>query len=606
MGRAVSVLAAGLLAASNWCFGGGVSVNAEPKWRNPAKVADAVAGKVDEVRVDWWGYDPKNSTRYLQAAIDSKAKRVVIPKMSGPWETEPLFLRSDLELVLEPGVVVEAIAGGFKDINDCLITAKAKKNIVIRGSKGSTLKMRKSDYHDKSRYKRAEWRHAIKLMSCENVKILDLTIKSSGGDGVYVGDNRKPVNYCRDIVIKNCVIDDNNRQGISVISVVNLLIEDCVIKNTKGAAPQAGIDFEPNSKKERLFNITVRNCVLENNASCGIVITSHPGKDTKPISFNFENCRALNNALCGYSGGFGANPPMSKIKATMKGCVEVSRGKKTLFNDFWKDWQNMQTLTEDERKIAGDLKRVDVRKTKLKPLKAFAGISGEVGVGRLRGASHYILYAAKGDEPVFQVKLPKRFKKGMKVTVESPSGAETLSLKVKPGVWTDVAFQAAETGTYIITCVPQYGAWFSVRAKKRANKSDDPKKKNETNERWNIAMLAFDKPLHFFGSGGNFYFVVPAGVRNFCVLASGEGGERVKASLYDASDKLVKTQDDINLDYKFIVSRPDASQTEIWRLKTGRPSHYYFEDYSIDLLGVPPILSRKKECLLEPVGEIGR
>ena len=131
------------------------------------------------------------------------------------------------------------------------------------------------------------------LYSCENVKIIGLTLMSSGGDGVYVGNAHKPLNYCKDIVIKDCVIDDNHRQGISVISVVNLLIENCVIKNTKGTRPEAGIDFEPNSLQERLSNITVRDCVFKTNRGAGIVVSFSPAKDAEPISINFENCKAI-------------------------------------------------------------------------------------------------------------------------------------------------------------------------------------------------------------------------------------------------------------------------------------------------------------------------
>ena len=55
----------------------------------------------------------------------------------------------------------------------------------------------------------------------------------------------------------------------------------------------AGIDFEPNSLQERLFNITVRDCVFENNRGAGVVVSFSPAKDAEPISINFENCKAI-------------------------------------------------------------------------------------------------------------------------------------------------------------------------------------------------------------------------------------------------------------------------------------------------------------------------
>ena len=48
---------------------------------NPDKVKLVEAGKLTEARADWWGFDPADSTRQLQAAIDYGAKKLVIPKM---------------------------------------------------------------------------------------------------------------------------------------------------------------------------------------------------------------------------------------------------------------------------------------------------------------------------------------------------------------------------------------------------------------------------------------------------------------------------------------------------------------------------------------------
>ena len=77
-----------------------------------------------------------------------------------------------------------------------------------------------------------------------------LTIVESGGDGIGVTG--------KNITIRKCVCDRNHRQGISVFSVENLLIEDCVLSNTSGTAPQSGIDFEPDHPNEILKNVVMR------------------------------------------------------------------------------------------------------------------------------------------------------------------------------------------------------------------------------------------------------------------------------------------------------------------------------------------------------------
>jgi polygalacturonase len=323
--------------------------------RDMDKIGRVKAGEMTEARADWWGFDAADATRCLQDAMASGVKRLIVPNMGTPWIVHPVELHSDQEIVLEPGVVIEAIRGGFKGKNDCLFWANGGSNIVVRGGEGATWRMHKQDYQDPEKYERAEWRHTVGLRSCENVQLIGLTLRSSGGDGVYVGNARKPINYCKDIVIKDCLIEDHHRQGISVISVVNLLIENCVIKDTRGSPPQAGIDFEPNSSTERLFGIVVRNCRFENNAGGAVILFAHPGKDSEPISFHFENCTAIDNR---FTGGFGATPPMDKITVTMTNCVERVEGTEKVFNDFWLDWQSLRPLETAQQAIVDRVGRV--------------------------------------------------------------------------------------------------------------------------------------------------------------------------------------------------------------------------------------------------------
>lgn len=91
--------------------------------------------------------------------------------------------------------------------------------------------------------------------SGSNITVDGLVFRSSGGDGIYV-------NGVRNMTIDNVKCLDNNRQGISVISAENLLIRNSEFSGTYGAAPMAGIDFEPNRWNEKLVNCIVENCRL--------------------------------------------------------------------------------------------------------------------------------------------------------------------------------------------------------------------------------------------------------------------------------------------------------------------------------------------------------
>lgn len=263
-----------------------------PRPPNESALRAVAAGQRAEVRASWWGFDPVDATAALQAAINSGAKRLVIENLGAPWITDGLQLASDQEIVFSDGVVVQAKRGAFQEPNASLFSATSKRNITLTGH-GATLRMWKQDYDDKAKYKHAEWRHVLNFKSCAGVRVTGLTLADSGGDGIYLGVAERGV-PCSDFVIKDVKCLNNYRQGISVISARNLLIEDCVLQDTGGTAPQAGIDFEPNHPSEELVNCVMRNCVSANNRGDAYVFYLRAMRaDSKPISIRLENCRAL-------------------------------------------------------------------------------------------------------------------------------------------------------------------------------------------------------------------------------------------------------------------------------------------------------------------------
>lgn len=243
-----------------------------------------------EVKAAAFGFDPDDATKALQAAIDSGADRVLVENLGRPWIVEPIVLTNNQEIVFEKGVEVLAKKGAFHGPTDSLFRAHLKQNITLTGY-GAVLRMRRDDYAGPD-YKKAEWRHVLDLRSCTNVRIRGLTLTESGGDGIYLGTAKAGVPN-KDVHIKDVVCDRNYRQGISVINAENLLIEDCVLSNTGGTAPQAGIDFEPNHPNERVVNCTFRRCVSRGNAGSGFLAALHQlSASSAPVSLRFEQCRS--------------------------------------------------------------------------------------------------------------------------------------------------------------------------------------------------------------------------------------------------------------------------------------------------------------------------
>ena len=259
-------------------------------FKNDEAVERAKAGAISEVNAAWWGFDPVDATRAIQAAIRTRAPKVIVPYVGKSWVVGPLTLVSNQELIFEPGVVVMAKEGAFRGIRDCLISGDEVTNVTIRGYH-ATLRMRKADY-TRGDYATSEWRHVISLRGASDIRLLGLTLESSGGDGVYIGpteDDRRIA--CRKVTIEDCVCKDNHRQGISVISAEDLTIANCTFSGTKGTAPQAGIDLEPSHPRDLMVNIEVRNCRALGNSGSGFMTNlERLTAQSTPVSIRIEDC----------------------------------------------------------------------------------------------------------------------------------------------------------------------------------------------------------------------------------------------------------------------------------------------------------------------------
>lgn len=251
-------------------------------------IREVEAGQREVANAAWWGFDAEDSTKALQAALRSPARKVIVPKMPHPWIVDKIELVGNKEIIFEQGVEVVAKRGAFLGKGDCLFTATNQENLTIVGN-GAVFRMWREDYA-RPPYEKAEWRHCLSLRGCENVVVQGLVLRESGGDGIYLGAGRNGEPN-RHIIIRDVICDSNYRQGISVITAEDLLIENVTLRNTAGTPPQAGIDFEPNRPGELLVNCVMRNCLIENNRGYAIhVYAGALNADSRPISIRLENC----------------------------------------------------------------------------------------------------------------------------------------------------------------------------------------------------------------------------------------------------------------------------------------------------------------------------
>ena len=539
------------------------------------------------VRVSDFGYDESDSTRFLQAAIDSGAKRVVIDAKH--WVSLPLRCRGEQEIFFEDGAVVEAKKGAFLGKVDMLFSAVACTNLTI-GGKGE-IRMHHDDYL-RPPYEQSAYRHAISLRDSAKVHIWGLKIRNGGGDGLYIGGKRCQVPQvqagCRDVWLEDLYVDTNVRQGMSVIFCDGLTVERCSFLNTRGLPPSAGIDFEPNSGYNRMRRVVVRDCVFGGNAGAGICFAL--GKvwpETNPtFDITVERCRFMRDCVGG--GGKGgrivikdcifedpeAMPlgirggPLSPPGCKVEGCVIRENGKDFPIDEKWL-YENATFLSGAtgivSKIVHPDLGLAEVFDAEPGKMRRFFGKSGVK-------CRQWVRLVAYADSPRrLTIKADAHFRKSaaasLSITRASGELVEERALSTD-GI---VSFNAPAKGFYVISFSLGKGATLSFHS------ADCP-----------VAFDISGKELALMDTSGTFAFHVPPETKRFEALVSGDGGECCGAAIYRPDGSVAWSNSCISAWCGHL--QRGAAQPGLWRLSVGKPSRGKFEDMRISLTGVPGLL----------------
>lgn len=178
-----------------------------------------------------------------------------------------------------------------------------------------------------------EWGMGFDIRDSQNISIRDMSISKMWGDGIYLGSNGKNSNY--NINLSNLKIDDNRRQGISIISINTLKANNIIISQTKGKSPMNGIDIEPHNKKNILQNIEINNLKSINNFAAGVQISLKDYNNSpNPISINISNYSDTGSR-------FGLK--INGIKTNVKGKINidtVNLSNNKTSNYCFQDWSN--------------------------------------------------------------------------------------------------------------------------------------------------------------------------------------------------------------------------------------------------------------------------
>eukprot|EP01048_Picozoa_sp_COSAG05_P004327 COSAG05_NODE_228_length_13388_cov_2.850403_2_plen_794_part_00 len=193
------------------------------------------------------------TTAEAQAAlVDVGGEAVFLAQL---YVVQPLFIRADrLTVSFLAGARLEALRGGFRGVGGSLMTAANVSNLTIRGScapgaPASTWRMWREDYLNASQgYTNQGYRHGLRLENVHRATVSCLTLSDTGGDGVYIAGTSDrgvaPTPGSSDVTLSRLTLLRNQRQGMSVIGALHLLVEDSLFADMNGSEPMAGVDLE--------------------------------------------------------------------------------------------------------------------------------------------------------------------------------------------------------------------------------------------------------------------------------------------------------------------------------------------------------------------------
>ena len=553
----------------------------------------SMSASAEAVKVSSFGFDPDDSTRFLQAALDSPAPEIVVDKMQSAWVTGPLKGSSNKRVLFEDGVEVVAKKGEFLVQLSPMLSFAGCSNVTLSGR--AVLRMRRSDYL-KPPYVKSEHRHALNFYGCRNVTIEGLTIVESGGDGIYIGHGNGP---SRNFVLRDLVCADNHRQALSVISVDGLLVERCVFKDTRGTPPSDGIDFEPNRNDQSIANVVVRDCQLTGNAGHGIDFhLAHLDATSPWVSVLIENCVMRGNTSAFCLGCISSEAGEVRGSVTLRNCDLDAGGGGSAFtiikkmeesidlsfeNCRWREKGGaaLLPLREEEwkRRVAhpvfiGGTSQIVPVKTDLsaaRPVDEKPGEFVRFAPVSTRFAANYVVYADSARTVRLALRVDRVLAKfdypTGDVVVSRLNGGEVTRFPMPGTKAVEVAFDVPAPGFYTVKAGLGAGGVLELSG------TDVP--------------IALNGRASLFKPQCRLYFEVQDADPAAAARVTGGGpNEKVAAKLFTPSGKVFWAKPE-GAGAMHRIMLPRGRETGLWAVVLGRATEGSFEDAGFSVVGIP-------------------
>ena len=235
------------------------------------------------------GNGATNDTAAIQKAINSLPSTggvvVIPPGTYGIDAVTSLKLKSNVTLQMTPTTVLGVIPNAAAHYE--VLSVGGVSNVNINSG---VL------YGDRLTHKATTGEHGfgVAILGSSNVTVTGTASNNMWGDGYYIGNGptfgSSLKTLSTNVKLIDVSADNNRRQGISLTSGKDISIVRAKLTNTKGAAPSAGIDIEPNGSSDTVQNISIVDTYTANNAGAGISIYLDAlNGTTKPVSITVTN-----------------------------------------------------------------------------------------------------------------------------------------------------------------------------------------------------------------------------------------------------------------------------------------------------------------------------
>lgn len=273
-------------------------------------------------------------TKYLQKAIDEN-EFIVLPDFPISINRAGLSIGSSKTIVFQKNsqIIYEGPANG-KIWDIIKIYNVQDVNIINANIVGSRYSKEKQS---------GEWSAGISVLNSRNVIIRNPKISDTLGDGIFIGSEDGGVS--ENVQVTGGWINNVRRNGISITSGRNVFLNNILISNTNGTAPEAGIDIEPSIEPEFIENVNLTNIYTFNNKVSGIAVNMNALSTEKTKDVKFISITISNHTDVGSAYAFGTSLNENKKLFDAKGVINITNPKweKSRNDLYWKS-NNQQSI----------------------------------------------------------------------------------------------------------------------------------------------------------------------------------------------------------------------------------------------------------------------